>query len=139
LDDHVLRAFKCVIVANGYGFKYNLVGRMSVESFDAICPFQPFHAIIENGLQRMLEIVKSDSFTFVVNGDQIQSTVVEAALLFPAVCGLLQHDARTLSFVISSSDIESNDFVSILGFVRSFDTVLSKDRISQLLLIINML
>jgi hypothetical protein len=87
----------------------------------------------------MLEIVKSDCFTFVVNGEHFESTVAEMVLISPTVCDLLRHDAGARSFVISSFNIESNDFGSILGFVRSFDTVLSKDRALPLVSIFNIL
>jgi hypothetical protein len=119
--------------------KCNLAARMSVNAADTAFAFPPFYAIMETGLKRMLEFVKSDCFTFTVNGEYFESTIAEAVLISPAVCDILRRDAGMRSFVISSSDIESNDFGSILGFVRSFDTVMSKDRTLRLLSIFNIL
>jgi hypothetical protein len=87
----------------------------------------------------MLEFVTSDCFTFGVNGEYFESTVAEAVLISPAVCVLLQRGTGARSFIISSSDIESNDFGLIRGFVRLFDTVLLKDRAFPLLSIFNIL
>jgi hypothetical protein len=115
------------------------IASASSASADVTFAFPPFYAIVETGLKRMLDFVKSDCFTFVVNGEHFESTVSEAILISPTVCDLLRRDAGTRSFIISSSDIESNDFSLILGFVRLFDTILSKDRIFPLLLIFNIL
>jgi hypothetical protein len=112
---------------------------MSSITADMECAFSPFYAIVETGLKRMFEFVKSDCFTFVVNGQQFESTIAEAVLISPAVCDLLRRDTSARSFVISSSDIESNDFGLVLQFVRSFDTILSKDRALSLLTVFNIL
>jgi hypothetical protein len=112
---------------------------MSIATTDSVFAFQPFYAIVETGLKRMFECVKSYCFTFVVNGECFESTVAEAVLISPAVCTLLRRDTGARSFIISSSDIESNDFSLILGFVRLFDTVLLKDRAFPLLPIFNIL
>jgi hypothetical protein len=124
---------------NGYGLKLNLVARMSIATTDTAFAFSPFYAIVETGLKRMVEFVKRNCFTFVVNGEHFESTIAEKVLISPAICDILRCDADAHSFAISSSDIESNDLSLILGFVRSFGTVMSKDQALPLLLICNIL
>jgi hypothetical protein len=91
---------------------------MSVTASDATFAFPSFYAIVETGLKRMLEFVTTDCFPCVVNGDHFESTVAGVTLISPAVCDILRRDASMRSFVISSFDVESTDFGSILQSVR---------------------
>jgi hypothetical protein len=112
---------------------------MSIAATNTAFTFRPFYAIVEDGLNHMLEFMKSDCFTLVLNGEHFESTFAEAVLISPVIYDILRRDAGTRSFIVSSFDIESNDFSLILGFVRSFDTVMSNDRALPLLSIFNIL
>jgi hypothetical protein len=61
---------------------------MSITPTDTAFAFLPFYVIVETELKRMLEFVKSDCFTFIVNGEHFESTIVEAVLISPAVCDI---------------------------------------------------
>jgi hypothetical protein len=42
---------------------------MSNPAQDIPLPFSPFNAILHNAIDRLLDLIKPNSFTFVVNGD----------------------------------------------------------------------
>lgn len=78
-----------------------------------------FNAIWQDGLTRLFDVVKSDIFTFIVNGSHFESTVAEAVVLSPAVYEILRRDASERTFTISDSGIEVNDMKCILAFIHS--------------------
>jgi hypothetical protein len=72
--------------------------------------FSPFHAVLEAGVDRLLEFMGRDPFTFVANGKAFASTVPEAIAISPAVSAALRANPLQRSFSISSESIESEDF-----------------------------
>jgi hypothetical protein len=86
-----------------------------------------FYTIANNGLKRMLDFIKSNKFTFIVNGFDFESTVVEAILISPFVYESLLQDPSVSTFCISSSEIDSNDcvdFVQLFRLNTSFDSTI---------------
>jgi hypothetical protein len=79
---------------------------MSLFGAESTFKWTPFYAILQDGLERMLSVLKSDNFTFVVNGQVFESTVAEAVLLSPKVHETLRFDAGNRTFVISSDIID---------------------------------
>jgi hypothetical protein len=65
---------------------------MSVTEADTLFKFRTFYAILQDGLDRMFDIVESDKFQFFVNGECSEGTLAEAALISPTVHDTLQHD-----------------------------------------------
>jgi hypothetical protein len=65
----------------------------------------------------MLDFIKSNKFTFIVNGFHFENTVVEAILISPLIYESLRQDPSVSTFCISSSEIDSNDFIE---FVQLF-------------------
>jgi hypothetical protein len=53
---------------------------MSVAEADALFQFKPFYAILQDGLDRMFDVVKSEEFQFFVNGECYASPLAEAIL-----------------------------------------------------------
>jgi hypothetical protein len=94
---------------------------MSVHGADKSLKFLPFYAILQDGLTRLFEVVKSDEFRFIVNGDSFESSVAEAVLISPTIHEVLQNDQSRRTFVISGDKIGSNDFGIFLEFVRCQD------------------
>jgi hypothetical protein len=82
--------------------------------------FSPLHAILQDGLDRMLDIVKTDDFTFIVNGESFKSTIAEAILISPKVHEMLRFDLSVRSLTISGDDhINATSFGHFLKFVLS--------------------
>jgi hypothetical protein len=53
----------------------------------------------QNGLNRILKMIGSESFSFVVNGHRFESTIVESIFLSPEVEEMLLSDLVLVSFV----------------------------------------
>jgi hypothetical protein len=95
---------------------------------------------VQDGLQRIFDFVKSDSFTFVVNEGCFESMIAEAVLIWPAVCEVIRNDRNVDTFVISGSDFDSSYFGIILDIIRSSDCVcFSSDQELSLLSICRLL
>jgi hypothetical protein len=77
----------------------------------------------------MLSIVKSEIFTFVINGQYFESTVAEIVLLSPTIHEILRSNPTHHTFVILNDTIDSSSFNLILQFVHSRDCFdLSNDK-----------
>jgi hypothetical protein len=83
--------------------------------------FLAFEALLHANLDRVLEFLKTNAFTFSVNGDEIVCTVAEAILISPSVCDALQANPRNTNFSVASASIQSVDFGDFLAFARSLD------------------
>jgi hypothetical protein len=80
--------------------------------------FSPFYEILHSSLDRLLEFVNRDSFTFFVNGESIDSTIAEAISISPSIFELLRSNPLNFSFSITSKSYDSSDFRSFLDFAR---------------------
>jgi hypothetical protein len=85
--------------------------------------FSPLYAILQSSMDRLLAFLKSDSFTFLVNGETLESTVAEAISISPRVFELLSANPLNQSFSITSDLIQSADFGLFLSFSRCRDLV----------------
>jgi hypothetical protein len=83
--------------------------------------FTPFYAIVEDGLDRMLDIFEQEEFTFFVKGSKVKSTVAEAVLISPKVYDSILNDRSIRSFVLSDDGIDVAKVEKFLSFVRSRD------------------
>jgi hypothetical protein len=85
--------------------------------------FSPFHAILQDGLERVLDVVKSDNFSFIVKGRVFISTIAEATLFSPKVHEMLRSDPSVRSFDISAEDdnIDVSLFSLFLEIARNYD------------------
>jgi hypothetical protein len=79
------------------------------------------YAIIEDGLGRMLEIVKSDDFLFDVNGQTFASTLAEAVLISPKVYQSLHSDRSVRTFTVRDTAIDRFCFSQFLELIRGRD------------------
>jgi hypothetical protein len=94
---------------------------MSLTAPDKSFKFLPFYTIVENGLKHMLDLLKSNTFTLIVNGYHFESTVAEAILILPAVYETLLQDPSVSTFSISGSEIDSKDFVQLFRSNESIE------------------
>jgi hypothetical protein len=79
------------------------------------------YAILEDGLSRMLEVVKSDDFTFHVNGQTFSNTLAEAVLVSSKVYQSLHSDPSIRTFTINDTSVDQSCFSEFLEFVRGRD------------------
>jgi hypothetical protein len=61
------------------------------------------------GIEPMKSVIRSDPFTFVVNGSRFETDVMNAVLISPAVHSQLLHDQSVESFVISDEFVRVAD------------------------------
>jgi hypothetical protein len=83
----------------------------------------PFLAILQDGADRLLDFVKTEGFTFVVKGEEFESTLSEALLLSAKVSAILESNPMIRRFELTSDSIESINFHSFIEFVRSHDSI----------------
>jgi hypothetical protein len=79
----------------------------------------PFSTIGNNGRKRLLDLIKSNKFTFIMNGSHSDGTVAEAILIPSSVSESLLKGPNVSTFSISRSTIGSNDFTGFVQLIRS--------------------
>jgi hypothetical protein len=70
-------------------------------------------------------MIGNESFNFVLNGHQFESTLVESIFLSPAVDEIPASDFSCRQFYISDSSIDSNDFQFFLISFVTITTVIA--------------
>jgi hypothetical protein len=83
--------------------------------------FSPFHAILRDGADRLMDFLNKDSFTFVVKGSMFASTVAEAILLSPKIHESLSLNPLSAIFTFPDDSVDATEFGHFLTFVRSRD------------------
>jgi hypothetical protein len=110
--------------------RFDRLSFMSTTTADISLPFSPFHAVIHDGIDRLMDLMKHDSFTFVVNGEELESTIPEAVALSPTLHASLQSNPLLTTFEFARDSVNSSDFVDFLHFVRSRGSVtIPRDRV----------
>jgi hypothetical protein len=66
--------------------------------------------MISKTVQRLRSAISCDSFTFIINGTEVESDLLEAVRLSPAVHEQLLADKSTRNFVICDSEIDPRHF-----------------------------
>jgi hypothetical protein len=74
--------------------------------------FSPFHAVLNDGFDRMIEFVPSTPFTFTSHDDDFGTTLSEAILVSPKVSESVQSNPLKNSFEFAEGSIQMTD----LGF-----------------------
>jgi hypothetical protein len=72
---------------------------------------QCLSSFVQNGLNRIITRKRSETFSFIVNGREFESTISEAIFLSPAVEELLLNDFGSREFSLANSSI-------LLDFIR---------------------
>jgi hypothetical protein len=86
--------------------------------------------VIRDGIDRLMDLIKHESFTFVVNGEKFESTIAEAITLSPAIHESMKPNPLQAMFEFPRDSVKSSDFVHLLEFARSRDCIsLSHDRV----------
>jgi hypothetical protein len=91
---------------------------MSSFETDPSMQFHPIYGILQDGLERMFHVLKSDCFTFELGGEEISSTVAETVLISPIISKLIESDSTINCFKIDNADISVNNFENFLDFIR---------------------
>jgi hypothetical protein len=51
---------------------------MSSADHDLTSPFSPFNTVVHNAIDRLMDLMKSFSFIFVMNGEVLEATMQES-------------------------------------------------------------
>jgi hypothetical protein len=79
----------------------------------------PLFITLQNGLERLLEVLQTDEFMFIVNGESQKSTVLEAVLISPKIHENLRSSPGSCTFCINDENITAKDFSRFLDFIHS--------------------
>jgi hypothetical protein len=79
----------------------------------------PLFVALQNGFERLLEVIKSDEFVFIINGESHKSTVLEVILISPNIHENLRSSPGSFTFCINDENITTKDFNRFLDFVHS--------------------
>jgi hypothetical protein len=80
-------------------------GPMSESRRNFRFPYSPFIITLRDGDQRILSVVKNESFVFVVNGEGVQSNAIDAVLISRKVHDNLQSTPKNLQFIGNDESI----------------------------------
>jgi hypothetical protein len=102
-------------------FNHNILklNRMSLVSHNPPVEFSPFHTVLQNGIDRLLEIISPEEFEFIVKGEHLKSTLLEAVLISPIISESLKSDPMIREFHIVSDEIEATTFSVFLELIRN--------------------
>jgi hypothetical protein len=79
----------------------------------------PLSVTLHDGFERVLDVFPTQDFVFVVNGEDLSSTVVDAVLISPTIHERLRSSPDNHAFKISDERFTAKDFRRFLGFVHS--------------------
>jgi hypothetical protein len=79
----------------------------------------PMLVTLQDGLERLFEVVQSDDFYFLVNGEQLKSTIVETTLISSKIHKQLRSYPEIRTFRIDSDNLTAKDFLRFLEFIHS--------------------
>jgi hypothetical protein len=79
---------------------------MSITSPNSTIKFSPFHAILQDGIDRLIDFIPNEEFTFIVKGKELKITLFEAVLMFPIISKLLKTDPRNHEFELENENNE---------------------------------
>jgi hypothetical protein len=73
---------------------------MSIGYPHPMIKFVPFHAILQDRIDRLLEFIPDGEFTFIVRSQEWKMTWFESVLTFPLMSPRLKSDPRNHFFII---------------------------------------
>jgi hypothetical protein len=91
---------------------------MSITSPNPTVKFSPFHAILQDGIDRLLVLVPNEEFTFIVKGEELKIALFEAVLISPIILERFKIDPTNHFFHVESDEIEMKQFSSFVDFIR---------------------
>jgi hypothetical protein len=92
---------------------------MSIASSTSNIKFAPFHAILQDGIDRLLELLPNEEFTFIVNGEHLKTTLSEAVLISPIISECLKTDPMNRECNFGSDKIEMKQLSIFVDFIRN--------------------
>jgi hypothetical protein len=80
--------------------------------------FSPFHAVLHDGIDRLLEMIQSEDFMFLVKGQEVKSTIAEAVLISPIIFEKLKMNPMDPTFSFVSDEISPKQLEQFLALIR---------------------
>jgi hypothetical protein len=94
---------------------------MSISDSNSQFTFSPFHAVVHDGIDRLLEFFQDESFSFIVKGEETKLTLAEAVLISPNICERLKSDPTNREFRFGTDELEPQTFSDFVGLIRCRD------------------
>jgi hypothetical protein len=79
----------------------------------------PLFLALQDGFDRLFDVFQSDKFVFRVNGESVNTTVIEAVLISSKVHENLRSSPGACTFCINDTNITATNFRRFLEFVHS--------------------
>jgi hypothetical protein len=92
--------------------------RISVTSSNSPIKFSPFHAILQDGIDRLLELIPNEEFTFIVKNEQLKMTLSEAVLISPIISERLKIAPMNREFNFENDNLEMKQFSAFVDFIH---------------------
>jgi hypothetical protein len=92
---------------------------MALTDSDVQPKFSPFHAVLQNGIDRLLELLQPQDFSFVVKGEHFKSTLAEDVLISPIISECLKSDPTLREFYFPTDSLDPTLFSLFLDLIRS--------------------
>jgi hypothetical protein len=92
-------------------------------SSEILLPFSPLFAVLQDGMDRMLNVIPRDSFIFIVDGQEFSSDLAEVIALSPKVYANWLLNPMVRSFEIPTHLMKADDFRDFLTFARTRHSV----------------
>jgi hypothetical protein len=97
--------------------------RMLFTSPNSSLKLSPFQAILQDGIDRLLEFLPEEEFTFIVKGETLKLTISEAVFISPIISESLKSDPSKKEFDFLSDEIETKDFSSLINLIHSREEI----------------
>jgi hypothetical protein len=94
-------------------------GAMSDSRRNLPFPCSPFIVTLQDGYERIFSVVKNESFVFVVNGEDVQSNIIDAVLISTKIPENLGSTPGNFQFAINDQSITTPVFRHFLAFAHS--------------------
>jgi hypothetical protein len=85
----------------------------------------PFGGVFQDGIDRMLDIWKPESFSIFVNGTELKTSLGEAVLFSPKIYEYLRNKPAERSFSLEAGRVDPKTLAAFLGF--NWNKPLSKE------------
>jgi hypothetical protein len=92
---------------------------MSQSRDNARLNISPLFLTLQDGLERLFEVIQSEQFEFIVNGEELKITIAEAVLISPTIHQRLQFCPEIRTFRIDDDKLTLKYFSRFLDFVHS--------------------